>query len=243
VAELVIRDANTVFGFWASRALDMSLAVLSGILDKHSITRAATLSSIGIFVDSRRGNDVTWEAAATDSRLLPVGTVDPRSGLRCIEEISERAEQGFRCFALFPQTQGWSLDHACFAEILRIAGEAKTLVMVEADQPGAPTLIARAAESGGARVILSGVGYWNLGEALVVMKNTPEVFLETHQLTSADGIELAAEELGSDRILFGSRAPLRYFSSAYLRIRFADLPAGDRAAILGGNFERLLEQT
>jgi len=242
VAELAVRDANTFFGFWTSRAIDVSLTTLSGILDKHSVARAATLSSIGIFVDSRRGNDVTWQTAAADPRFVPVGTVDPRAGLKCIEEISERAEQGFRSFALFPETQGWSLDHACFAEILRIAGEAKATVMVESEHQGGPTLIARAAERCNARVILAGVGYWNLGEALVVMKATPDVYLETHQLTSADGIELVVEELGSERLLFGSRAPLRYFSSSYLRIRFADLPAGDRAAILGGNFERVLER-
>ena len=241
--ELEIRDVNTIFGFWASRPIDVSIAVLCEILDKHAVARAATLSTVGVFVDSRRGNDVTWQAAAEEPRLLPVGTVDPRGGLRCIEEMAERAEQGFRLFALFPQTQGWSLDDACFAEALRMAGQTGAIVMVEAERQGAATLITRIAEACKARVILSGVGNHNLGESLLVMKNAPDIFIETHQLTSADGIELALEEVGADRILFGSGAPLKYFSSAFLRVQFADLSAGDRDAILGGNFARLLEQT
>jgi len=242
VAGLVINDVNTVFGFWTSRAVDVSLQALCGILDKHSVSRAAAVSTIGVFVDSRRGNDATWQAAAEDPRLLPVGTIDPRGGVKCIEEMAERAEQGFRVFALFPETQGWSLDHACLQEALRIAEQTGVLVMVEAGREGAPTIIARAAERCKARVILSGVGYRNLGEALMVMKHLPDMLMETHQLTSSDGIELAADELGSERLLFGSCAPLKYFSSAYLRVRFADLAAGERAAILGGNFTRLLEQ-
>ena len=242
MSELTIRDVNTFFGFWASRPIDISLATLSGILDKHKVARAATLSTVGIFMDCRRGNDLTWQAAQDDPRLLPTGTIDPRGGLRCMEELAERAEQGFRLFALFPETQEWSLEHACCAEALRAAGEAGFPVMIEAAQSGAPTIIARLAEQSGARVILSHIGYRNLGEALMVMKNNPNVLLETHMLTSVDGIERMVDEVGSERLLFGSGAPLKYFSSAYLRLRFADLPAGERAAVLAGNFERLLEQ-
>jgi len=211
-------------------------------LDKHSVARAATLSTVGIFVDSRRGNDTTWQAAQDDARLLPVGTVDPRRGTVCVEELAERAEQGFRMFALFPETQEWSLDHACFAEALKLAAEAGALVMVEAGRQGAATVIGRIAEQCQARVVLSGVGYHNFGETLMVMKTDPNISMETHLVTSVGGIESAADEVGSDRLLFGSRAPLKYFSSAYLRLKFADLSEGDRAAILGGNFARLLEQ-
>jgi len=53
---------------------------------------------------------------------------------------------------------------------------------------------------------------------------------------------MIVDEFGSDRLLFGSGAPLQYFSSAYLRVRFADLPDSDRAAVLGGTFSGLLEQ-
>ena len=243
MSDLVIKDVNTVFGFWTSRAVDVSLDVLCGIWDKHSISRAAALSTIGIFVDSRRGNDATWQAAEENPRLLPVGTMDPRGGSKCIEEMAERAEQGFRLFALFPETQRWALEHACFSEALRIAEQTGVLMMVEASREGSPTIIGRIAERCKARVILRGVGYRNLGEALMVMKSIPDIFMESHQLASADGIELVVDELGSDRLLFGSGAPLKYFSSAYLRLRFADLAADDRAAIMGGNFARLLEET
>jgi predicted TIM-barrel fold metal-dependent hydrolase len=243
VPELAIRDVHTVFGFWASRAVDVSLEALSHILDKHSIARAAALSTVGIFVDSRQGNEATWQAAQADPRLLPVGTVDPRGGVRCVEELAERAEQGFKLFAMFPETQRWSLEHACFPEALRLASQAGALVMVEAGQPGAATIIGRASEQCGARVILSRVSYDNLGETLMAMKSNPNVCIETHMLTSVDGIEMVVDEFGSGRVLFGSGAPLQYYSSAYLRVRFADLPDSDRAAVLGGTFSALLEQT
>ncbi|HUT73877.1 MAG TPA: amidohydrolase family protein [Armatimonadota bacterium] len=243
MSEAAIRDINTVFGFWTSRPVDVSLETLCGILDKHKVTRAATLSTVGVFVDSRRGNDRTWQAAQEHPQLLPVATFDPRGGIGCLGEMAERAEQGFRIFALFPETQGWSLDHACCAEVLRLAGETGIPVMAEAASPGAPTRIGRLAEQYGVRVILSQVSLRNLGETMMVMKSTPNVFVETHILASSDGIELVVDEIGSDRLLFGSGAPLQYFSSAYLRLRFADLTASDKAAVLGANFARLLEQT
>ncbi len=240
--ELAIRDINTLFGFWASRPVDLSLEALCEILHKHRVTRAATLSTVAIFVDCRRGNDLTWEAAQNDPRLLPVATIDPRGGIGCAEELAERAEQGFPLIALFPETQGWPPDHVCCAEAVRFCGQAGIPVMIEAPRQGAPTTVARLAEQWGARVILSHVSYRNLGEALMVARGNPNLFLETHLLTSADGIELAADEIGADRLLFGSGAPLTYFSSAYLRLRFADLAAADKEAVMGGNFSRLLEQ-
>jgi len=243
VPEITIRDVFTVFGFWTSRPVDVSLEALCAILDKQAVARAATLATVGIFVDSRRGNDLTWQAAQDDARLVPIGVVDPRGGTRCIEELAERAEQGFQIFALFPETQGWSLDHACLAEALRLAAKAGAVVMVEAGQQGAPTLVGRLAERSDARVILSRVGYHNLGETLMVMKSSARIFVETHMLASTDALEMAVDEVGSDRLLFGSCAPLRYFSSAYLRVRFADVAEAERAAVLGGNFARLLEQS
>lgn len=219
----------------------MSLGALSAIMDKHRMARVATLSTVAIFVDSRRGNDLTWQAAGDDPRLLPVATADPRGGPRCAGEIAERLEQGGKLAALFPEVQGWPLEHGGCAEVLRVAGQAGAPVLIEAGRPGAPTQIARLAEACSARVILSGVGYRTLGEALMVMKAHPHVYLETHLLTSADGIERVVDEIGSDRLLFGSRAPLLYFSSAYLRLRFADIGVADRDAVLAGNFSRLLE--
>jgi predicted TIM-barrel fold metal-dependent hydrolase len=241
VPELPVRDVYTLFGLWASRPVDISLEALSGIMNKHGVMRAATLSTTGIFADSRRGNDITWQAAAENLRLLPMGTVDPRGGVTAVEEMAERAEQGFRIFGLFPATQVWSLEHIGFVEILKVAAQANALVMIEAGRQGWPTQIARTAESCGARVILSGITYRTLGEALMVMKTAPLVHMESHLLTSSDGIEQVVERCGPERLLFGSGAPLKYFSSAYLRARFAQVSAGDRSAILGGNFARLLE--
>jgi len=47
-------------------------------------------------------------------------------------------------------------------------------------------------------------------------------------------------EVGPDRIVFGSNAPLRYFASSYLSVTTAGVSDNDRANILGGNIRRVL---
>jgi predicted TIM-barrel fold metal-dependent hydrolase len=238
-----IVDAITIFGYWASRPVDISLPRLLEILDKHGITRSACVSTTGMFFDAESGNDETWAAVEANPSLIPVATVDPRRGRGCGAEIERRAGQGFRMFSLFPETQGWELDSALFGALRPALSAAARPVMVEASDPGDPSRIARAAEGTTFPIILAGVNYATLAEAVAVMQADPRVYLETHTLTAVDSIDLVASEVGADRLLFGSYSPLNYASSSLLMVQYCGLGDAEKAAILGGNLLRLLEAT
>jgi predicted TIM-barrel fold metal-dependent hydrolase len=79
-----------------------------------------------------------------------------------------------------------------------------------------------------------------LGEVLSVMKSDAKIYLETHMLNSPDVIELAVNEVGVERLVFGSSAPLKYFSSALMPILGSGLSDEQKGAILGGNIRRLI---
>jgi len=235
-----LADANTLFGFWPSRRADLSLSALKQVLEQNQVTFACTLSTVGIFYDFVEGNRRTLQACADNPILLPVGTVDPRRHFGCAAEIAGAHARGLRMFSLFPETQGWSLGVYCFREVAEALSREGLPLMVECSAPGAATEVLRAAEGLDLPVILSGADHGNLAEAMAVMRRRPRTYLETHALASAGGLEAVATEIGPDRLIFGSRSPLHYFSSAYLRLKYAGLDSQASAAARGGNLAALL---
>jgi len=76
------------------------------------------------------------------------------------------------------------------------------------------------------------------------IKSFPNVYVDTSGSLPFSGlVEYAVKELGADRILYGSDAPGRDFSSQLGRIYGARLREKDRKLILGLNAARLLRLT
>ena len=84
---------------------------------------------------------------------------------------------------------------------------------------------------------ICGGGDWEW--TIKALRHAPTVFLDTSGSVTDEGVvDMAARVLGVDRLLFGCD---RSMSSAVGRIRAADLGAAEKARIMGGNMERLLE--
>jgi predicted TIM-barrel fold metal-dependent hydrolase len=73
-----------------------------------------------------------------------------------------------------------------------------------------------------------------------LIERYPNVYIDTSQYLLDGGIEAFVERYGPERMLFGSGFPGSYFGGMMLAIRHAEISAGARAAIAGGNLERLL---
>jgi hypothetical protein len=84
----------------------------------------------------------------------------------------------------------------------------------------------------------SGGGDWEW--AIKAMRHAPNVFFDTSGSATDEGVvEMAARVLGVDRLVFGCDSSM---TASVGRIRAAELSAGDREKILGGNMERLLRR-
>lgn len=71
----------------------------------------------------------------------------------------------------------------------------------------------------------------------------PNVVVDTSGAQPQDGlVEYAVQELGAERVVFGSDWPLRDFAVQRARVDRADLDDAARALILGGTMEWLLNQ-
>jgi predicted TIM-barrel fold metal-dependent hydrolase len=236
-----IIDANTTVGAHPSHRLDMSVESLVARMDNHQIAASLTLSTIGIFYNHVQGNAATIEAARASNRLVPVATVNPKDYFGTAADMQSIRTQGFRIAKFFPAQQGWCIDSAAFAEVLRQLAPLKMPIMLDAATPGEPSSIARMIQDYPAPVILCSISLDVLSESIAVMAQQPNVMLETHDLHVPGALQMLAQRVGSDRVVFGSGAPMRSVPSSLQYVLSSDLSDEDKQRVLGGNIRRILE--
>lgn len=235
----MIIDVNTVFGVIPKDNFDASVERLKELIGGHGISKVCSLSLKGLYYDFKEGNDETWSVAQENEEIIPVATINPRKYVGCWEEVGRCVELGFKLFKLFPNEQGWGHDYAPFSRLLKIIGEYSLPILLPASSGMTP--MARIASHFKTPVIFTGVSYGNLSEALVIMEETPDIYIETSRLNTPDAYELIVETVGPGRVLFGSGAPLEHIGSVLEPIMKAEISQGARQSILGGNLLELLD--
>jgi predicted TIM-barrel fold metal-dependent hydrolase len=229
-----------VFGVWPKRQADIALSTLLSQMQRFGVRRACTLSAAGIFYDFVEGNAETLAAIDAHPELIPVGTVNPCRWLGCLDEARRLIDRGVQLFRFFPQYQEWHIGQAPFRKLLReVLAPAGVALMLPADM--GITALGDMARAIANPVIVESFRYAVLSEAIVVMQEVPNIYVETHMINSPNWVELLKAEVGLDRILFGSNAPLAYVSAALAQIEYAEVSETDKDALLGGNLQRLLQ--
>jgi hypothetical protein len=75
-----------------------------------------------------------------------------------------------------------------------------------------------------------------------LLERYPNVYVDTAQYLLDGGLEAMVADYGACRMLFGSGFPESYMGGIMMALKHARLPDEARAAIAGGNLERLLEE-
>jgi predicted TIM-barrel fold metal-dependent hydrolase len=232
----MITDADTVFGFWPGRRVDISLERLLGLMAHYGIDRACVCSARGVCYDYEEGNAETVEVTQRHSNLIPVMTIDPRRHLGCVEEIRRRVNEGFRLFRLYPDYQGWSLNSPSARRVIDLLQDAGAILMLG----GSADLTIPIVRDLRIPVILTGAHFYQLADVLAYSNELPHVHLTTRFLIGPGAVKTFVSNVGHERLLFGSHAPLAYLASALRMIESTILTPEQRAAIMGGNLERLM---
>jgi hypothetical protein len=231
-----IFDASTIFGFWPKRQADTSLATLVKLMEQNDISQACTLSARGIFYDFIEGNRETWAAAGEHPQLVPVGTVNPCRWIGCLDEAQRLIDDGAKLLRFFPQYQEWHIGQAPFRKLLReVLAPSGVALMIPAVM--GVTAIGDMAAKIGNPVIIDKLRYTAWAETAVVMQEVPNICVEMHL---GAWLEWVKAEVGLDRIVFGSNAPLSYIPAAMAEIEHGGISEEEKALILGGNLRRIL---
>lgn len=239
---LPIVDCNTWVGFYPRQAIDISPQALLALMNRYGVARALFVHTTAVFYDAQMGNDLAARVAQEGKGLLlPVATLNPLNPYGMTEEVERRLRQGFRLFRFFPYTQGWDPTIAPFRDLAHFLADRKVPFLMECPVIGWATRIGEAFQDLPVPVILTDVGEENLGEVLWVLKSLPHFHMETRRLTRPDGYEAAASEIGTDKMIFGSGAPLFYFASSLLPLMHSGLSEEEKRKILMENLRRIVQ--
>ena len=113
-----IVDANTIFGFWPRKKVDISLKKLLEIMQKYNVRSCISLSAKGIFYEYKEGNKETLEVCKQHPEIIPVATIDLRKYFGKKNIIKNLINEGFKALRLFPDFQGWPFNYQPFLKIV-----------------------------------------------------------------------------------------------------------------------------
>lgn len=236
-----IVDVNTLFGPLPIASTDLSVDTLLGLMQKHQVGSACTLSTLGLMLDPAVGNAATLAACKEHPELLPVATFHPVMYFGNEEPVMRLKADGFRLVRFFPSTQGWPIDFAPFAALVQSLRAVGLPLMVEAERPGDATALQRILADYPAPVILAGVDSTTFAEAIASMRLNRNWNLELSRLLGPGCLKAVADAVGSDRLLFGTSAAYRPIGSALQVLRYSGLSPDQMQQALSGNVRRLLQ--
>jgi predicted TIM-barrel fold metal-dependent hydrolase len=186
---------------------------------------------------------------AHPDRLIGCARIDPRQTEASKDEIRRTAEQhGFPGIALHPAEQGFKINDPLVLPVIALASELGLFVHVEIGYPilSTPMQVAQLARLfPSTPFVLAHMGSDSyFGDALGAGTLYSNLYLETsgHVLTgeAKNGIRMAIDALGAERILFATDTPYFEVKIELLRIEVANLSQDEQALILGGNCLRLV---
>ncbi len=88
--------------------------------------------------------------------------------------------------------------------------------------------------------VLCGAVYTDLPWAILLLKSVPNLYLELSRFVSTDGVTVALDAIGDERILFGSSFPDSSISPQLYHLHRCGLSEAALARICSGNLDRIL---
>jgi predicted TIM-barrel fold metal-dependent hydrolase len=237
---LPIIDCYTLLGPWPQTEADLSVEALAAGMQARGVSRSLVTQAVAIFYDPAPGNDQAIQLGRQHPQLVPVAVIDPLRYPACLDEVRRCLEAGVRVFRLCPREHGYPFHDSVgpLREALEALEPARMLLVDLAGLP-APVL---SAEVGGLLPAPTAVTVdgQSLGTVIQAGRSAPNLWVETSRLNEGGAVEAAVRHLGSERVVFGSGAPLRALGSAVMSLQYAELAEADRLAVFEGNAQRAL---
>ncbi len=175
--------------------------------------------------------------------------VDPRLGARAVEDLERALGQlKLKGLVLHPWEETFRINAPLVDPLLHTAEAHGIPVLIETGYPWlsealqvrdlalrfprVPIMMTH-----GGQINISGLGQH---DAWLTLADCPNVTMHTSGVYREDFIEEVIEQIGVDRVIFGSGAPLLDTRLEILRVRMAHIDAEAKGRVLGKNLHRLV---
>jgi len=242
----------------AGAALEAERAERVRIMDAGGVRQAAVIpghaySRTNGIADTRDVNTriAAYRDAQPDRFPVAIGLVEPIFEEACLPELDRCArELGIRGISFHTRFQGVSMDSHWVATYVERVGELGMVPVIHAMTESADEALWKAAEVARAFPDLSMLvldafsTFEGTREAFVIAERCPNLLWDTSLSYNFDFLEQFAQQLGADRVVFGTdlySPPLgRRISHLVPQILESSLSDDDKAKIFGGNARQLL---
>lgn len=237
----MIIDTNVLVGKWKYSEEDISVDRVKTLLASHSIDKAFTASTKGIFYNDISGNEDTRMICQGDHQFLAVATINLNSSIDYENEILLRKSQGFKAMRIFSEYQGFNYSSIRFKKLMKYLEKVKLPLIINANDRNNRSHIDEIACAVGEYdlpvIILDVIGY-SLAEAIQAARYALNTYFSTRLLNTAGAIECFYESAGN-RLVFGSGIPFFYGNQSVLTIQMARIDKNAKEAIFHKTIENI----
>jgi uncharacterized protein len=194
-------------------------------------------------------NDRIWQAvAAHPDRFVGFARVDPWQGEAAVAEVQRACDLGLVGLFLHPFEEQFAANDEQVFPLMEFLRERNLPLLLAGGYPGFshPSQIGDLARQfQDVAIIATHGGQLNISGLLLadagrMLRANPNVVMETSGIYREDFIEDTVQELGAERVVFGSNAPYMDLGFETLRVRLAHLSDAEKELVGNGNPRRIL---
>ena len=212
---------------------------------RFGIGRALVYHSLALEEHPAAGNELLMQALEGHESLIPSWLALPHhtgefpEPARFVEELRSA---GVRAVRIFPDQQGFLTDDWVLGDLFAaLAGQVPLFWHIDRlDTLTARELYRVSTSNPDLQIVVCDVDKMINRTITPLMREAPNVWLETGGYRTHRGIEYLAGAVGAERLVFGTKLPWQAVGPPHAELMYADIDADARQAIGASNLERLL---
>jgi len=241
----MIIDAHAHIGMWNEWRVKSKPGELVEMLRNEGIDYALISSLDSIMCDFKRGNREVLQAAKKFKQLIPLACLNPWYMEESLAEIENYREKGFVGVKLHPFRQKYVLSSSIAEPILKKCEEEKIAILAHCEEwdiySGSNQIQKVAQKHSDLTLIIGHGGIFASPYAVEIAKDYPNIYIDISVNYETAKLERTIEILGTDKLVFGSDAPLHHPSVMLKRLRLVGLSKDDEEKILHRTAEKIFK--